>query len=334
MSKQSLRNIKIIGTAKYLPKKTVTDLEMDRILKTAPGWVAKKSGVLKRHFVEDENAPMMGAIVAKEALNDAGLTINDIDALICTSGTPAQPIPSNASLILSAMNIPDLGITSFDINSTCLSFIAGLDTISYAMQAGRYKRVLIISSEVTSVGLNFKEKESSALMGDGAVAIIVENNETSKSNILGARLETYQSGVAYAQIKGGGSSIHAIKGKNISEEDFFFNMNGHKIFRMASKTLTPFLDRFYHEIDLHMEDFNLIIPHQASAMSLRIIQKKIHAKTNQFYTFVEDHGNTVSASIPMGLHNAIKEKRIKRGDKVLLLGTGAGFTIGGLGLTY
>lgn len=331
-----MRKIKIVSTAKYLPRTQVTAAEIDRRIGEKEGWVANKSGVLVRHFAsEDETSPVMGATALREALNKAGLKLEDLDAIISTSGTQAQEIPCTASLIQEQMGGQDSGIPCFDINSTCLSFVTGLDTISYMVDSGRFKRVALVASEVASVGLNYNEKESSALMGDGAAAVIIERTpEGEESCILGAKMETYSSGAHFAEIRGGGTIKHPIRGQNVKEEDFYFNMNGPAVFKQASKLMLPFCERLFSQMELNLKDVDLVIPHQASKMALKLVQKRLELSDERFMTYVENHGNTIAASIPMGIHNAIESKRIKRGDKVLLLGTSAGFSIMGLALQY
>jgi 3-oxoacyl-[acyl-carrier-protein] synthase-3 len=330
-----IRNVKIISTGNYLPERVVTATELDEKMGLAPGWCEKKSGCVERRFAsEHETSPFMGARAVERALEKAGLKFSDCDALISTSGTPAQPIPCTAALIQEAMGELNSAIPSFDINATCLSFVAGLETMSYLVEAGKYNRVILVSSERASVGLNFNEKESASLMGDGAVAVIIEKTpEGEGSNIISSRFETYSEGAHWAEIRGAGSNIHPIRG-NGKEDDFYFSMQGPKIFKMASKLMLPFCDRALKESGLTFKDMNLVIPHQASRMAMGLIQKKLQLSDDQFYTFVENHGNQVSASIPTGVHNAITEGKIKRGDKVMLLGTGAGFSIGALVFTY
>ena len=331
-----IRKIKITSTGKYLPKTVVTAEEIDEKLGVEKGWSAKKSGCLTRCFAnEEETSPYMAAEAIREALDKAGLEFSDCDALISTSGTPAQPIPCTAALIQEELGELESGIPSYDINATCLSFIAGVESLSYQMQLEKYQRVILVSSERGSVGLNFNEKESASLMGDGAVAVILERTpEGESSAILASRIETYAKGAHWAEIRGAGTNIHPIRG-NGKEEDFYFSMNGRQIFKLASSLIEGFTDRLMSEAQgLTMDEMKLVIPHQASMMALKLVQNKLKLSDDKFYIFVEDHGNQVSASIPTGLHNAIEEGKIKRGDKVYLMGTGAGFSIGGLVLEY
>lgn len=329
-----MRAIKIVSTAKYLPKKIVTASEMDKRLGVEAGWVEKKTGVLQRHFVKDETCVSMGAIVVREALKKANLSFDDIDLLLGANGTQAQAIPCTSALIQEALGAQNSGIPCFDINSTCLSFITAIDTISFAIEAGQYKRVAIVSSEVASVGINPNQKESAALFGDGAVCIIIEKDDSGKCGILASSMNTYSSGAHDAEIKAGGSLRHPVAHQDVTDEDFMFNMNGPKIFRQASKLVRPFFYDLIKKANIDKDEMKLFIPHQASMLSLAIAQKKMEIPDAKFFKFVHNHGNQIAASLPIGLHNAIEEKLINRGDIVVMMGTSAGFSIGAIVLRY
>ncbi|OXM82983.1 beta-ketoacyl-ACP synthase III [Paenibacillus rigui] len=326
--------VRIAGTGTYLPECLITDAEMDARLQVKPGWVNKKTNVVKRHFIQNETASRMGAKAARRALDAAGLEFAQIDCLVCTSATMEQPIPCTASLIQKALGQEQSGVPSFDVNSTCLSFVAGLDMMSYMVHAGRYRRVLLIATEVASKGLNWQQKESAALFGDGAAAVVIERSEDDCSRILHAAMETYSSGAHYSEIRGGGSAMHASKYTEATAADYLFDMNGEAIFRMASKLLPDFLQGMLGATGSRIGDYRLVIPHQGSAMAMRLLRRKLGIAEEQLMYITPDHGNTIAASIPMGLHEAIRQGRIQRGDRVLLLGTSAGFSMGGIDFVY
>ncbi|MCQ6557721.1 beta-ketoacyl-ACP synthase III [Paenibacillus mendelii] len=329
------RNIIVLGTGKYLPKKRVTDTDMDIRLGVKKGWVRKKSDVHVRYFVEDETASEMGARAAYDALEAAGLAFSDIDCLVCASGTMEQVIPCTAALIQKAMGQEASGVPSFDINSTCLSFVAGLDVMSYLLDAGRYQRILLISTEIASLGLNWSQKESAALFGDGAAAVVLGRTEPGgTSKLVHADMQTFSEGAHLSEIRGGGSKQHPKYYNALNMEDYLFDMNGSEIFRLASRKLPDFVDRLLQAANTRMEDFKLVIPHQGSAMAMRLISRKLGIAEHQLMYITPDHGNTIAASIPMGLHEAIRQKKIDRGDRILLLGTSAGVSLGGAILDY
>lgn len=330
------RRVKIVGTGKYMPSRMVTDEEMDRRLSTAPGWVRKTTDVAVRHFVsEGETASFMGAQAAKAALKEAGLNLTDIDCLVCTSGTKEQVLPSTASLIQQKLGASMSGVPAFDIDATCISFLVGLDLMSYLVEAGRYRNVLLVSSEIASLGLNWQDKESAALFGDGAAAVIISRSEAAEqSAIINASVRTYSEGAQLSEIRGGGSRMHAREHNEQTAADFLFSMNGQAIFKMAAKLLPDFVDDLLASSSLKITDFKAVVPHQGSAMAMRLISKKLGVTEDQLVNITANHGNTIAASIPMGLHEAVQSGKIQRGDRILLLGTAAGLSLGGITLVY
>jgi 3-oxoacyl-[acyl-carrier-protein] synthase-3 len=329
------RKVKIMGTGTYLPKRLITSDEMDRRLGVPAGWVHKKSDVYTRYFVLNETAAEMGASAAYAALENAGLTFADIDCIVCTSGTMQQPIPCTAVLIQKAMQQEHSGVPCFDVNSTCLSFVTGLDLMSYLVDAGRYNRVLLIATEIASEGINWNDKESASLFGDGAAAVIIEQTPHGENSaIQQAAMETYSLGSGLSEIRGGGSSQHAKLMNTDNEEDYLFRMNGPAIFRMASKFLPRFVDQLLDKAQLRMADISLVIPHQGSSLAMKLLQKRLHISDEQLLYTTPSFGNTIAASIPIGLHEAIRCHRMCRGDRILLLGTSAGLSLGGVLFEY
>lgn len=327
------RKIQIVSTGKYLPKKQVTAKELGLHLGISEEWINKKSGVLIRYFANGETASQMGAFAAKNALEAVGLSIQDIDCLISTSSIPEQGIPCNAALIQEQLGAVNSGIPAFDISSTCLSFVTGLDTISYLVAAGRYKRVLLVATEVTT-GLNWADKESATLFGDGAAAAIIEQSlDESSSKILCSRIETYSEGAHLVECRGAGNKYHP-REYGDDPSYFLFKMDGRAIYRLTSQILPGFLDRLLAPSGLKMADMAMIIPHQGSLMAMRLLRNQLNIPEAKVMTIAHNHGNTVAASIPMALHEAIIQGRIKRGDRVMLIGTSAGFSVGGIVIEY
>ena len=328
------RKVKIISTGKYLPKKQVTAQELAERIGTSAEWIEKKSGVMIRYFVNGETASQMGAFAAKNALEVAGLSIQDIDCIVSTSGVPEQAIPCNAALIQEHLGAINLGIPAFDINSTCLSFITGLDTISYLVAAGRYKRVLLVATEVSSFGINWQEKESCTLFGDGAAAVIItQSQKEDSSQILCSRIETYSKGAHLTECQGGGNKYHPSEYGN-DPEFFLFKMDGRGVYRLSSQILPGFVERLFAPLGLKINDMQMVIPHQASLMAMRLLSKQLNIPAQKLMVIAHNHGNTVAASVPMALHEAIIQQKITRGDTIMLLGTSAGFSVGGIILEY
>lgn len=329
------RYTKIFGSGKYLPKRIVTSAEIDKRIGVPEGWSERKSGVKIRHFVEDETASFMGKMAANNALENAGLSIHDIDCIIGASGTMEQPIPCNAALIQKELGLSGSGVPCFDINSTCLSFIVGLDMASYLIEAGRYSNILLVSSDISSVGLDWDQNESSILFGDGAAAFVVgRSKSTEKSKMLSSRLETYSEGAHLSEVRGGGNKYHPREHTESTKGEFLFDMNGRAIFKMTSELIQDFFARLFEPCGMSMKDMNMVIPHQASQMAMNLIRKRLGIDEDRFMNIIENHGNVIAASIPMALHEAIKQEKVNRGDKILLFGTSAGLSIGAMILEY
>ncbi len=331
------RRVKIRAMGAYLPKRIVKTSELDEKLGLRPGTLEEMSGVRMRRYVgEGESASRMGAMAANEALEKAGLKYEDIDAVICASGTYEQPIPCTAALIQKALGKEQSGTPCFDINSTCLGFVVGMDVVSSLIETGRWNRVLLISSEIASVGLPWHQHEACALFGDGAVAAVVEKTPAGEtSRVFGAHQETYSTGATDCEISGGGTRVHP-RNYDMSHDDkrFLFSMDGSKVFRQASKCLPEFIARFEKAIGMSLSKINMIVPHQASASAMELMRRKLGIVPESWVNIIGEYGNMIAASIPLGLKLAIDEGRIKRGDKVSLLGTSAGFSIGGLAFEY
>ncbi|MDQ0232575.1 beta-ketoacyl-ACP synthase III [Metabacillus malikii] len=327
------RNIKISGIGTYVPNRTVYSSEIDSLIGAKSGWSERKSGVKKRYFVTDETASFMGAEAAKRAIEDASIKLEEVDCIVSGSGTMEQAIPCNAALIQKQLGLQHSGVPSFDVNSTCLSFLTALDMISYAIESGRFQNVLIVSSEIASVGLNWKQDESSILFGDGAVAVVVSKSN-GQSKIISSHMETYSVGAHLSEIRGGGTKLHPREYSEQKKEDFLFDMDGKAIFKLSYKIMPTFINKLFKDTNLAMDDIKMVIPHQASASAMRIIRKKLGVNEDSFMTIIENYGNMIAASIPMALFESIKQGKVQRGDKVLFLGTSAGLSIGGIILEY
>lgn len=328
------RRVKILGTGVYLPKTIVTAEEIDRRAGLRPGWTEKHSGVVKRHFAGNESAPFMGARAVEAALANAGITLAEVDCIVCTSGTMAQPIPCTAALIKEELRANE-NFPAMDFNLTCLSFLAGLDAMSYLVAAGRYQCVVLVAAEIASRGLDWDNPETCSILGDGAAAaVIVPSNLDEPSQILAARVETFTHGAHTAEIRGGGSSLPANRYNEQNHADYLFYMDGRAVFRLALEILPDFVERLMRPLQLDWRAFQVVIPHQASLAALRLMQRRLGIPEDKFFVQSSHVGNTIAASIPMALHFAREAGRLRRGDKTLLIGTSAGFSVGAMALDF
>ncbi len=327
--------IRILGTGKYLPKQLISAEMLDKKTGFTPGTSLGTSGVETRYFVENETASLMGSIAAKEALSNAGLAISDMDCIICASGTHEQAMPATAALISEQFGIEARGIPAFDINASCLSFLTGLDLLSYAVHQQRYCHVLIVSSEIASVGLNWKDKKSCTLFGDGAAAVVIrKSNDQESSKIIASDIKTYSEGAHLTEIPGGGTRFHPRDHLDAEGHPHLFRMEGREVYKLTIKVLPDFVEKLFRTADISMSHIKLVIPHQSSLSSLRLFAKHLDIPMAKLFITVKKYGNTIASSIPLALHDAITENKILRGDKILLLGTASGLTIGGVIIEY
>jgi len=325
--------VKIAGVGRYLPERIVPSCEIDLRCGLPPGSIERHSGVRERRWADGETSTYMGAQAATEALANAGLKLSDIELIVNASGTPEQAIPDNAPLIQRHLGLGESGIPCLSIHATCLSFIAALDLSASLLAAGRYQRILIVSSDIGSVGINFAEPESAALIGDAAAAVVVVNTPTGEaSRIQAIHLETYGEGAYLTTINGGGSR-RSPNDPATRPEDNLFHMEGPQLLRLGRRRLGPFLERLRPGLSGSLGGIQWVIPHQPSHLGLRTLRHFGWPEARVIRT-LDWLGNCIAASIPVTLYEAICQGCMQRGDEVLLLGTGAGFSMGGVILIY
>lgn len=327
--------VKITGMGRYLPRNKVLSTELDAKLNLPEGSVQKKSGLISRHFVSpDETTSYMGAQAALVAIQKAKIQLTDIDAIISACGVGEQAIPCTAALIQKQLGLEQSGIACFDINSTCLSFVTALDIASYLLEGGRFKRILIVSSDIASSGINWTDMETCTIFGDGAAACVLEKSH-GDNRILASHHETHSIGSNFCKVEAGGTRLPT-KAKDALQnpEQALFYMEGKRVFKLASKLLDNLVDNLFKKAQVTLNDIHWVIPHQASLLAMHHIQKRLDIPDEKYVSIYPHHGNQIAASIPTALCHLIESDQLQRGQLVLLLGTGAGIAAGGIILEY
>jgi 3-oxoacyl-[acyl-carrier-protein] synthase-3 len=325
--------LKIIGLGRYLPSRIVSSSDLEALYDLPTGWVERRNGVRERRQVTTETSSFMGAEAAREALDEAGLQPEQLDLIINASGTAEQAIPDTGALIQRQLGLGRSGIPAMSVNTTCLSFITALDVAATYLNAGRYKHILIVSSDISSCGINLKEAESATLVGDAAAAVIVtRSGEGDTSGIHHANFKTYGDGAAFTAIRGGGSARHPAKPGHDPDDDLF-HMDGPAVLRMVRGLDEAFLEELYPGLSKSLLDIDLVVPHQSSKVGLLLLQRYGWPEEKIMHT-LEQLGNCVAASIPATLYQAVRDGNLQRGRKFLLVGTGAGLSIGGMVMTF
>ena len=325
--------LKIIGLGRYLPSHIVHSSELETVYSLPSGWVEQRNGVRQRRRVTDETSSFMAAEAAREALEEAGLEPGELNLIINASGTVEQAIPDTGALIQRHLGLGRSGIPSMSVHTTCLSFITAMDVAATYLNSGRYRNILIASSDISSCGINPKEPESASLVGDAAAAVVVtRSSEGDRSTIHQAHFKTYGDGAYLTTIMGGGSARHPAKPGHNSDDDLF-HMDGSAVLRMVRGIDETFLEELYPGLSTSLLDIDIVVPHQASKVGLLMLQRFGWPEPSIMQT-LPWLGNCVAASIPATLYQAVRDGDLQRGQKALLVGTGAGLSIGGLVMTY
>ena len=307
------RHVEIAGYGVYLPKNTVQFKDQTR-----------------HRVVENEETQLdLAEAAIQAALENANLSMKDIDCLVSASAVGVQPIPCTAALIHERV-AKGLSIPAMDINTTCTSFISALSTMSYLIEAGEYRRVLIVSSEVGSLGLNPKQKESYELFSDGAAAFIFQSSDKDKG-VIASLQRTWSEGAHDTEIRGG---LTAYQPKEYSEEtktNFMFDMKGKKILLLSARVIPEMFQEFQEKSGISKDAVDYIIPHQASR-ALPLVMDKLGVSKDKYLNIVSEYGNMVSVAVPFSLAYALDHGYVKEGGTIFLMGTAAGMTVNMLAL--
>ncbi|RRD39552.1 3-oxoacyl-ACP synthase [Leptotrichia sp. OH3620_COT-345] len=301
-----MKKLEIIGYGTAFPKNTV------------------KFGNDIRYKIEKSETQLELAVEAcKKAIKKSEISIEEIDCIVWASAVGVQPIPCTAALIHERIAF-GTDIPALDINTTCTSFITALDMMSYLIEAGRYKTVLIVSCDVASIALNPEQKESYELFSDGGAAVILRQSEKDKG-IISAIQKTWSEGAHSTEIRGGLSNLHPKNYSGKTEKEFMFDMNGKTVLSLSIKKIPDMVKEFLHKGNITIDDIDMVIPHQAS-MAMPFVMEKLGIPQKKYINLVREHGNMVSASVPVTLCTAFDRGIIKSGDIILLIGTAAGLT--------
>lgn len=326
--------VKIAGLGAYLPEQRVSNAALEARLGISAAWIERTTGVCERRYATHETSVGMAAAAARSALSAAGLRADDLDAIVGASTAPQQAIPCTAALVQRELGAPDGGSVCFDLNATCLSFLVALHTAAQLVAAGVYRCVLVYSSEIASRSLNPAERESAVLFGDAAAAAVLTCAQPDESSALWhAQFATFSSGARLTEVLGGGTLHHPNDPATTTEMNQF-HMQGLAVFKQATRLSGPFLDRFFDTLGWERSSVDAVVPHQASRHAVEHLHARLGFRAAQVYSNLPLRGNCIAASLPLALTEAVECGRIRRGDRVVLVGTGAGLTLGALALTF
>ena len=316
----------IIGLGEYLPSRVLTNKELEKMVDTTDEWITTRTGIKERRIARpDEATSDMAAEAARRALKEANLRPEDIDLIIVATITPDMFFPATACLVqdkIGARQVP-----AFDISVACSGFIYGLAIANQFISSGTYKYALVIAAEKLSSITDWEDRSTCVLFGDGAGAAVLGPVE--KGGILSVYLGANGKEGDLIKLPAGGSRIPPSK-KSIEDRLHFIKMNGAELFKHAVKVMAMAALEATRPLGLKAEDIKLVIPHQANIRILNAVAKRMGLSEDKIYLNIERYGNMSAASSAVALTEAVKEGRIKKGDKILLDAFGGGLSWGGI----
>jgi 3-oxoacyl-[acyl-carrier-protein] synthase-3 len=317
----------ILGTGSYAPARVVTNDELAKTIDTSPEWIFTRSGIRERHITAPNEATSdMAVEAAKAALHDAKLAAADIDLLILATLTPDLLLPAAACQVQHKLGVPTHA-ACFDLNAACSGFIYALDTASAMIQSGRYKHALVIGAEKLSSIVDWKDRTTCVLFGDGAGAVVLGRSTKPNIGVIGAKLGAYGDSTDLLYIPKGGSR-HPATAASIAAGDHFMKMKGKEVFKLAVRAMDEAARDILEQHHLRADQIDLVIPHQDNLRIIEAVSQYLELPMDRFYVNLDRYGNTSSASVPIALDEARKAGRIKHGDITLLVAFGAGLTYG------
>lgn len=311
---------RIAGTGSYLPEKRLTNLDLEGIVDTSDEWIYSRTGIRERHIAaDDENSSDLALHASRRALDAARLKPEDIDLIIVATTTPDMVFPSTACILQTKLGIKDA--PAFDLQAVCSGFIYALTTADQFMKSGAYEHILVVGAEIYSRILDWKDRGTCVLFGDGAGAVVL-----SRSVEPGIRSCHLHADGSYAEILSVPGSVcgGALRGRPLLQ------MEGNTVFKFAVKVLGEVAEEALAANGLSTSDIDWLIPHQANIRIIQATAKRLGLSMEKVVTTVERHANTSAASIPLALDEAVRDGRIRPGQHVLLEAVGGGFTWGSI----
>ncbi|URZ08683.1 beta-ketoacyl-ACP synthase III [Clostridium felsineum] len=323
-----MNSVEIIGTGSYAPEKVVTNEDMSKVVDTSDEWISSRTGIKERRISVNENTSDLGAKAALRAIENANIKVEDIDLIITATTSPDSYTPSVACIIQEKIGAKNA--VCFDVNAACTGFIFALNTAAQFIKTGEYNNALVIGAEVLSKILDWEDRSTCVLFGDGAGAAVIRKGN--KEGILKAILGSDGTG---------GKFLHcpAINVVNpFSEEKELANskisMNGREVFKFAVKVMVSSIKKVVEDSGLKLEDIDYIIPHQANIRIIEAAAKKLELGMSNFFVNLQNYGNTSGATIPVAVDEMNRRGLLKSGTKIVVVGFGGGLTWGAMVLQW
>lgn len=329
-------NTKILGTGSYMPDQIRTNNDIAKRVDTSHDWIVERTGIHERRIADlskDENPSGMAARAAMKALEAANLTPNDIDCILLSSTMADQPMPNAASMLQFKLGITN-NCPALDVNAACSGWMYLVPMADAMIKTGMYKHILVVGSELLSGFVNWDDRNTCILFGDGCgVAILGRAAENEDSKIYSTVLSSDSSKKDHLALWAGGSAKRFTK-EILDSDEQWMTMNGQEIFKAAVKTMAAHAEKVVKDAELTINDVDWFIPHQANLRIIEAVGQRFNFPPEKVVINVNKYANTSSATVPVALDEHIRAGKIKRGDNVLLAAFGAGLTAGAVFLKY
>ena len=309
----------------YLPENVMTNYDLEKKLDTNNDWIVSRTGIEERRIADKKESTVDMAVKAVSKLKDKGAVIEDADAVIVATSTKSYTFPSTAGLVQKAFNIKN-SCLAFDISAACSGYIYALNTAASLIESGECKKVLIVAAEKCSDILNWEDRTTAILFGDGVSSALLEASSDDSKGIISTDIGSEPNDEILI-VKGGGS-VNPITEENVEDNTNTISMAGTEVFKKAVKTFDETINKTVKNANLDLKDLSLIITHQANTRIMNAVAKTLGLNDDKFYINIQKYGNTSAASVGIAFTEAFESKAIKEGDYVLLTAFGAGLTWG------
>ena len=324
---------RVRGTGSYLPTKILSNTDLEKLVDTNDQWIRERTGIERRHIAAPEQATSDLAYEATLlALKDAGLQIKDIDCIMVGTVTGDYQTPSTACVLQAKLGLP--GIPAFDLNAACSGFLYTLAMADACIRMGMYKNVLVVGAEVISRFINYKDRETCILFGDGAGAWIVSQAPVEATDVIYSSHLQAEGSLGELFIRPNGGSRQPVNAANLNDSGFWFQMKGREIFKNAVRTMSATCTLALAANQMEADQVDWLVPHQANWRIMEAVAGHFDFPTDRVISIVHEMGNTSAATVPVAFDMARKDGRIKRGQTILLTAFGAGLTAGSILLKF
>lgn len=312
------------GTGCYLPEQVITNDYFTKYLDTSDEWIVTRTGIHeRRRAAEDETTATMATAAARRAIQDAGLSINDIDLLILCTATPDQPIPATACLVQAHLGMN--GVPAFDLGAACSGFMYGMIVASNLVQTGQFGNVLVIGAEALTRFTDFSDRTTCVLFGDAAGAAVVSRATDPRQGLLYASMGADGTRLEDIWAPAGGSRLPA-SSTTVAERLHYIRMRGREVYKFAVVKMQELIDAALSATGLSADDVTMVIPHQSNLRIIDSVREKMNLPPERIAINIDRYGNTSAASVPVALDEARRAGRVRTGDVIMMIGLGAGLT--------